>query len=70
MTNRISAQVSLYPLRQPSLAPAIDGAVNLFREAGLEVEPGWMSTLIVGDREVVFTVLKEVFRTIAARGAW
>ena len=68
MTSRISAQVSLYPLRQARLTPVIDEAVTLFREAGLGVEPGCMSTVIVGDQEVVFAAVQEVFRTAAAHG--
>ena len=68
MPNRISAQVSLYPLRRPSLTPVIDEAVALFRKVGLGVEPGRMSTVILGDQEVVFAAVKEVFRTAATHG--
>jgi uncharacterized protein YqgV (UPF0045/DUF77 family) len=68
MTNRISAQVSLYPLRQARLTPLIDKAVQMFRKAGLGVEPGRMSTVILGDQEAIFAAVQEVFRTAATQG--
>jgi uncharacterized protein YqgV (UPF0045/DUF77 family) len=64
----IAAQVSLYPLRQASLSPAIDGALQIFREHGLDVEPGAMSTLIAGDDAAVFAALQEAFRRVAEQG--
>jgi len=64
----IAAQVSLYPLRQASLSPAIDQALHIFQEHGLNVEPGAMSTLIAGDDAVIFTALQEAFRRVAEQG--
>jgi tRNA-Thr(GGU) m(6)t(6)A37 methyltransferase TsaA len=64
----IAVQVSLYPLRQVSLSPAIDAALQLFREYGLHVEPGAMSSLIAGDDAVVFAALQEAFRRAAEQG--
>jgi uncharacterized protein YqgV (UPF0045/DUF77 family) len=64
----IAAQVSLYPLRQASLSPAIDEALQIFQEHGLSVEPGAMSTLITGDDAVVFAALQEAFRCAAEQG--
>jgi tRNA-Thr(GGU) m(6)t(6)A37 methyltransferase TsaA len=64
----IAAQVSLYPLRQASLAPAIEEALGIFRKHGLAVEGGAMSTIITGDDEVVFAALQEAFRSVAAQG--
>lgn len=61
----ISAQVGLYPLGQKSLSPAIDEALRQFREHGLAVEPGSMSTVIAGDDEAVFAALQAAFRHIA-----
>lgn len=68
METRISAQVSLYPLRQPRLTPLIGEALEIFRKLGLRVDPGAMSTVIAGKQEVVFTALKEVFSRAAASG--
>jgi len=64
----ISAQVSLYPLRQERLSPAIQEAVRAFTAHGLEVQVGSMSTLVWGDDEQVFAALKEAFRRAAERG--
>ena len=65
---RISAQVSLYPLRQVKLAPLVDMAIQVFQKAGLSVEPGRMSTVVLGEREAVFAAVEEVFQTAAAQG--
>ena len=65
---RISAQLSLYPLKQPRLTPVIEQALDLFRELGLRLEPGTMSTVIVGEHDVVFDALKEVFCRAATSG--
>ena len=64
----ISAQVSLYPLRQQRLTPAIDEALRVFQEYGLDIAPGSMSTVITGDDAAVFAVLQEVFRRTAEQG--
>lgn len=64
----ISAQVSLYPLRQERLGSAIQRALATFRDHGLEVQPGPMSTLIWGDDEEVFRALREAFREAAQAG--
>jgi len=64
----IAAQVSLYPLRQDHLSPAIGELVGAFQEHGLEARMGPMSTLVWGNDEEVFAALKEGFRRAAARG--
>lgn len=61
----ITAQVSLYPLRQESLSPAISEALETFQAHGLLVEPGSMSSLIVGDDVAIFAALQEAFRRVA-----
>ncbi|MCS6940376.1 MAG: YkoF family thiamine/hydroxymethylpyrimidine-binding protein [Roseiflexaceae bacterium] len=64
----LTAQVSLYPLRQEHLSPAIDAALALWRERGLDVQPGAMSTLIAGDEETVWEALRAAFAAAAASG--
>jgi uncharacterized protein YqgV (UPF0045/DUF77 family) len=66
--SRISAQVSLYPLRRPSLGPAIDRALDLLRRRGLTVEPGRMSTLVSGPADALFPALQAVFERAAEDG--
>jgi uncharacterized protein YqgV (UPF0045/DUF77 family) len=64
----ISAEVSLYTLRQPKLSPVIGEALCIFRAHGLEVKPGIMSTLITGDDDAVFDSLKKAFGQAAGQG--
>ena len=64
----ISAQVSLYPLGQESLSPAIDEALRIFQKHGLDVEPGAMSSVIIGDDAAIFAALQEAFRCVAKEG--
>lgn len=64
----ISAQLSLYPLRQEQLRPAVDDAIELLEGRGLDVRPGAMSTVVSGDDEVVFDAVRDVLRAAAVRG--
>jgi tRNA-Thr(GGU) m(6)t(6)A37 methyltransferase TsaA len=64
----ISTQVSLYPLEQASLSPAIDEGLQILREHGLDVEPGAMSSLVTGEDTAIFAALQETFRRAAERG--
>jgi uncharacterized protein YqgV (UPF0045/DUF77 family) len=64
----ITAQVSLYPLRQETLSPAIDEALRIFLAHDLHVEPGAMSSLITGDVTALFAALQEAFCRAAGQG--
>lgn len=64
----LTAQVSVYPLRQEALSPAIDAVIALWRERGLDVQPGAMSTLIAGDETTVWESLRAAFAVAAAYG--
>ena len=64
----LAAQVSIYPLRQPRLSPAIDKALGIFEQRGLEVTPGTMSSVVSGDDEALFTAIKEVFQQTSEQG--
>lgn len=64
----VTAQISLYPLRQTELAPVINSALELFRKHYLKVLPGSMSTLVSGDEAQVFAALRQVFGKAAAEG--
>jgi uncharacterized protein YqgV (UPF0045/DUF77 family) len=58
----------MYPLRQDTLSPTIDEALGSFREHGLDVELGPMSSLITGDDVAIFAALQEAFRRAAGQG--
>lgn len=64
----IAAQVSLYPLGKEDLSPAIDEALRIFGQQGLEVIPGSMSTLITGDDEAIFSALQTALRRASEQG--
>ena len=61
-----SALVSLYPLRTEHLSPAIDAFAEALREAGLHVQPGSMSTLVVGEADALFAALQSGFAAACA----
>ena len=64
----VTAQVSLYPLRQVSIGPAIHEAMRVFREHGLETHMGVMSTVVWGEEQAVFAALQEAFHRATERG--
>jgi len=64
----VTAQVSLYPLREAHTGPAIAEAVDRFREAGLDVWEGPMSTVVAGDLDAVCNGLRDAFTSAAAQG--
>lgn len=65
----VTAQVSLYPLRQEHIGTAITAAVTRFKEDGLEVGEGAMSTTVGGELDAVLESLRNAFADAAARGA-
>jgi tRNA-Thr(GGU) m(6)t(6)A37 methyltransferase TsaA len=64
----ITAQVSLYPLRQPALAPEIEEALEILRQHDLQVTSGTMSSLVAGDSADIFSALQRAFESAAKRG--
>ena len=64
----ISAQISVYPLRQQQLAPMIEAVRLALESGGLEPEVGPMSTLVKSDADRIFAALREAFERAAAAG--
>jgi uncharacterized protein YqgV (UPF0045/DUF77 family) len=64
----ISAQVSIYPLRQEHLSPAIEALSDALKSAGMSPEVGSMSTMITGEANAVFAALYEGFVRATAAG--
>ena len=64
----ISAQISLYPLRQARLGDAIEALRAALEREGLVPEVGPMSTLVSGEADRVFEALRVGFERAAARG--
>jgi len=63
-----SAQISVYPLRQDRLGPAIEIVRASLVSHGLAPQVGPMSTIVVGDEAVVFAALAEAFAKAAESG--
>ncbi len=62
---KIQAELSLYPLKEAHLAPYIDSLLNTIRRQGLTVSVGLMSTVIAGEREIVFQAISGGFACVA-----
>jgi uncharacterized protein YqgV (UPF0045/DUF77 family) len=64
----ISAQISVYPLRQERLSPAVQAVSDALGSAGLSPEVGSMSTIVTGEADAIFAALREGFGRAAATG--
>ena len=56
-----SMEVSLYPLGEGDIGPAIGKFIAVLGEHGCAVEPGPMSTLVTGDTPALFDALREAY---------
>lgn len=65
---KIAAQVSLYPLREVHMGKLIADALHVCHQAGLEVQTGPMSTVLVGEVHALFSALEEAFVTACESG--
>jgi uncharacterized protein YqgV (UPF0045/DUF77 family) len=64
----VSAQVSLYPLGQSDLWPAIKAVWQALDKHGLGYRPGPMSTLVEGEAGAMFAALHDAFEAAAGHG--
>ncbi len=64
----ISAQISLYPLKQKSISPALEVAWRIIEENLLDYQKEEMSTVVRVAAEVVFPALQKVFLRAAEKG--
>jgi len=64
----VSLQLSVYPLRQEHLSPAVDAVKAELEAHGLHPQVGAMSTQVVGEAEAVFAALRDTFMRVAANG--
>jgi len=63
-----SAQISVYPLRQEHLGPAVESVRSALREHGLIPQVGPMSTTVTGESGIMFAALAEAFAKAATSG--
>ncbi len=64
----VSAQVSVYPLGQMDLTPAIEAVWRALQAHGLNYHAGAMSTIVEGEEAVVFAALRDAFGAAAQYG--
>jgi uncharacterized protein YqgV (UPF0045/DUF77 family) len=64
----VSAQISVYPLRQEHVSPAVEAVRDALEERGLRPQVGPMSTVVTGEAGLVFAALQEAFSRTAATG--
>ena len=65
----ISAQISLYPLGQDDLTPAIQEVLDMLSKHSLPYQVGSMSTVTWGDDEIVFCALQKAFAKVTDHGS-
>jgi catechol 2,3-dioxygenase-like lactoylglutathione lyase family enzyme len=65
----VSLQLSVYPLRQAHLRPAIQAALQAAAGEGVDVTVGRLSTFVRGDEAAVFAALRAAFSAAAASGS-
>lgn len=63
-----SAQISVYPLRQERLSPAIELLSKRLAAAGLRPVVGPMSTVVTGEADALFAALRDAFLQAATAG--
>ena len=63
-----SAQLSVYPLRQDRLGPAVETVRAALAARGLKPQVGPMSTIVVGKDALIFAALGEAFAKAASLG--
>jgi hypothetical protein len=63
-----SAQISVYPLRQDRLGPAIETVREALADRGLKPEVGPMSTIVVGEDTVLFAAFGRGIRQSGGNG--
>ncbi len=64
----VSAQISIYPLRQEKLTPAVNAVREALEERRLAPDVGPMGTAVTGDSAAVFSGIQQAFEAAAAKG--
>ena len=58
--SQIACQLSFYPLNESNIDLSIAKVLKMIDESGLSAETGSMSTVIRGDSDMVFTLLRKI----------
>ena len=65
----VNLQLSVYPLRQPHLRPAIEAALRAAAAEGVEITVSRLSTFVRGNEPAVFAALRAAFRAAGSSGS-
>lgn len=65
----MGCQLSIYPLRQDDVGPAIRNAIEAVRSEGCTVRVGNLSTLLTGSEDQVFGALRAAYRAAQRHGS-
>ena len=66
--DEMGLQLSVYPLRQPHVGPAVRAAVKAAADEGVDLTVGRLSTFARGDEESVFRALRAAFTAARSFG--
>ena len=64
---KTQAEISLYPLRQNDLTKPIQQFVQVLKNSNLRIKTGPMSSVVMGDSQVLFENLQKAFERLAQR---
>jgi uncharacterized protein YqgV (UPF0045/DUF77 family) len=65
----MGAQISVYPLRQDAVGPAVEAAIQAAASTGVTTRVQNLSTLLQGDEDAVFAALRAAFDAARAYGS-
>ncbi len=66
--DEMGLQLSVYPLRQPHVGPAVRAAVKAAADEGVDLTVGRLSTFARGDEESMFRALRAAFTAARSFG--
>lgn len=61
----IQAELSLYPLGTENIGEPVKAFIKFLEDSGMVISSGNMSTVIAGESESVFDVIKKAYENIA-----
>jgi uncharacterized protein YqgV (UPF0045/DUF77 family) len=68
VNDEMGLQLSVYPLRQPHVGPAVRAAVKAAADEGVDLTVGRLSTFGRGDEESVFRAVRAAFTAARSHG--
>ncbi len=63
----ISAELSLYALDADNFGLPVNEFIDGLKKFDIEVNPGSMSTIIIGTTDVIFSAIQSAFETVSQK---